>query len=383
MLCRGRVAELCGGPFLCYGAGSLRPPGRALALPEAPDPMERFPPQVPTPVPVHSDPALLFASDIGGTKANLALFRVGEDRLVPVREATVSTADYPSAAALVKDFLGADPPALAGACLGVAGPIRRGRAEAPNLPWSVAEEEFAGLGLPRVLLINDLVATAYGLGELPADRFAVLQEGCPDPGGNEALLAAGTGLGQTVLFRCGDRRVPAASEGGHADFAPTDEVQVELWRFLRARFGRVSVERVLSGPGLRHILEFLEAGGRGAVSAPVRERMAQEDPSAVIAGEALKNGDPTCVAALDLFVRVYGAAAGNLALAALATGGVYLAGGIAPKILPKLREEPFLQAFLAKGRLGGLLRDVPLRVVLDPKAALYGAGRCAARAAGV
>lgn len=345
--------------------------------------MERFPAHVPSSLCVRSDPALLLGADIGGTKANLALYGLQEGRLVPVREATVPTADYPSAAALVKSFLGTETPVLAAACIGVAGPVRRGRVEAPNLPWTVAEGEFAAMGVPQVLLINDLVATAHGLAELPEERFAVLQMGCPDPGGNEALLAAGTGLGQTVLYGCGGRRVPAASEGGHVDFAPTDEDQVELWRFLRARFGRVSVERVLSGPGLRLIHEFLEATGRGVTSGSVRERMAREDSAAVISEEGLGQGDPTCAAALDLFVRVYGAAAGNLALTALATGGVFLAGGIAPKILPKLREEAFLEAFCAKGRLAGLLRDVPVRVVLDPKAALYGAGRCAARAAGV
>ncbi|MEW6487788.1 MAG: glucokinase [Thermodesulfobacteriota bacterium] len=344
--------------------------------------MERFPAHVPSSLWVAPEPTLLLAADIGGTKANLALFRAQGGPLVPVREATVPTAAYPSAAALVKSFLGENPPGLAGACIGVAGPIRRGRVQAPNLPWTVAEEELAALGVPRVLLINDLVATAHGLGELPEDRFALLQGGCPDPEGNEALLAAGTGLGQTVLYGCGGRRVPAASEGGHVDFAPADEVQVELWRFLRARFGRVSVERVLSGPGLCLIHEFLEQSGRGGTGACVRERMARQDPAAVIAEEGLREGDPTCVAALDLFVRVYGAAAGNLALTALATAGVFLAGGIAPKILPKLREGAFLEAFCAKGRLAGLLEEVPVRVVLDPKAALYGAGRCAARAAG-
>jgi glucokinase len=343
--------------------------------------MERFPAHVPSCA--ASVPALVLAADIGGTKSNLALFRAEPGPLVPVREASVATAAYPSAAALVKGFLGTDPPALAGACLGVAGPVRGARVEAPNLPWTVAEEEFAALGVPRVLLINDLVATAHGLGELHEDRFAVLQGGCPDPEGNEALLAAGTGLGQAVLYRCGDRRVPAASEGGHVDFAPADEVQVELWRFLRARFGHVSAERVLSGPGLCLIHAFLEASGRGGTSAAVRERMAREDPAAVIAQEGLREGDPACAAALDLFVRVYGAAAGNLALVALATAGVFLAGGIAPKILPKLGDGAFLEAFCAKGRLAGLLREVPVRVVLDPKAALYGAGRCAARAAGV
>lgn len=331
---------------------------------------------------VAAPPPFFLAGDIGGTKANLGLFLQEGELLVPVRKATFSTPAHPSAASLVKEFLGRSSSPPAAVCLGVAGPVRRGRAEAPNLPWPVSRGELEALGLTRVLLINDLVATAHGLAELPEESFAVLQEGFGDPEGSAALLAPGTGLGQAVLFRTGQGFVPAASEGGHADFAPTDEVQEGLLRFLTARFGRTSWERVLSGPGLRNIHGFLADTGRGEIPPRVRERMTREDPAAVIADEALRETDPTCGAALDLFVRVYGAQAGNLALTALATGGLYLAGGIAPKILPKLREGGFLEAFRDKGRLACLLRDVPVRVVLDPKAALYGAGRVAARALG-
>ncbi len=304
----------------------------------------------------HAPHPLVLAGDIGGTKACLALFRVSGEGLVSVREATAPSAAHPSAGALVGAFLGESPPGVAAACLGVAGPVRDGRAQTPNLPWRVTREELEALGLPRVRLVNDLLATAHGLAELPPESIATLQEGAPDPQGNQAILAAGTGLGEAILFRCGDGLVPAASEGGHADFAPTDDVQVELWRFLTARFGRTSFERVLSGPGLRNVHDFLGATGRGKVPPRVRERLAREDAAAVIADEALGGTDPTCAAALALFARIYGAEAGNLALKALATGGVFLAGGIAPKILPVLREGGFLEAFRDKGRLAGLLQ---------------------------
>lgn len=324
--------------------------------------------------------SLLLAADIGGTKAGVALFRSRNGGLVPVREATLRSAEYPSAAALVGAFLGNDAGAVGAACLGIAGPVRGGRAMTPNLPWIVAAGEIAAtLGLPAVTLVNDLVATALGAAELPPEGLETLQEGTPDPAGNAALIAAGTGLGEALLIRCGGEWMPAASEGGHASFAPTSEIEIDLLRFLAAEWEAVSAERVVSGPGLRNVYRFLTAAGGLAESPRVRARIAAEDPSAVISDEALQGTDAACVRALDLWLRAYGAEAGNLALKALATAGLYVGGGIAPKILPKLRGGGFLEAFRAKGRLSGLLAQVPVRVILDPKAALYGAARCAAR----
>lgn len=317
----------------------------------------------------------VFAADIGGTKAALALFRHEGGRLSLEREATGPTAAHPGAAALAGQFLGSQLREVEAACLGVAGPVRHGEVRAPNLPWPVRRDELRELGIGKVALINDVLATAWGIGELPEERFAELNPGRPDPEGNRALVAAGTGLGEALILRHAGAWVPAASEGGHADFAPIGPLQAALLAYLDALHGRTSLERVLSGPGLRNVYRFLVDTGRGEESPGVAECRNAEDAPRAIAEEALLGSHPTCALALDVFVRVYGAEAGNLALRALATGGLYLGGGIAPKILPRLQSAGFLDAFWSKGRLSGLLRDVPVRVVLDPRAALFGAAR--------
>jgi glucokinase len=278
---------------------------------------------------------------------------------------------------LVRDFLGGDPPPISVMCLGVAGPVKSGRAVVTNLPWSVALEELEGLGLGRVFLINDLLATAWGVTELAEEGLADLNRGTDHRDGNAALIAAGTGLGQSLLFWDGEKRIPSASEGGHSDFAPLSEIEIELLQYLNREYGRASFERVLSGPGLQNVYRFLVETGRGEERGEAAERMQTEDPAAVIAEVGMAGSDPVCAQALDIFVHVYGAEAGNLALKALATAGVYVGGGIAPKILRKLQEGPFMQAFADKGRLSGLLRDIPVRVILDPKTALYGCARYA------
>ena len=323
----------------------------------------------------------VLAGDIGGTKATLALFRVrGGGKLALEREATGPTATYASAAALVRDFLGPRLREVDAACLGVAGAVRDGAVRAPNLPWAVNRDEIRDLGIGSVELINDVLATAWGIGELPEGCFAELSSGRPDPEGNRALIAAGTGLGEAILFRHGGSWVPAASEGGHADFAPTDPLQAELLAYLDAIHGRTSFERVLSGPGLGTIYRFLVETGRGAEAAEVAACRAVGDVPRIVAEEALRGSDATCVLALDVFVRVYGAETGNLVLKALATGGAYIGGGIAPKILPRLRGGAFLDAFWSKGRLSAVLREVPVRVILEPRAAVFGAARYLLRA---
>ena len=324
---------------------------------------------------------VLLAADVGGTKANLALVEQDGESLRRLRDSEFRTPEFANLVDLARSFVGPDGPRIESACLGVPGPVREGKAKGTNLPWSIdAEEVRTALGIPRLVLVNDLLATGHGIGELPADRLAVLQLGRPQPQGAKVLIAAGTGLGEAFLFWDGRRHIPCPSEGGHADFAPREAVEVDLLRHLAERFGHVSAERVVSGPGLQNIFRFLVETGRAADSPRVRERMEREDASHVISDEALAGTDRACAEALEIFVRAYGAEAGNLALKALATGGVYVGGGIAPKILPKLREGPFLEAFRDKGRLAPLLAEIPVFVILDPKAALYGAIRLAAEA---
>ena len=327
---------------------------------------------------------MILAGDVGGTKTNLGLFERQGEELRLVRSDKFHSPDFPGLAAVIHAFLGEDRGAsIEAACFGIPGPVTGNRASTPNLAWVVDGALLsAGLGVERLALINDLVATAEGIPLLEADELETLQEGSGEPAGNRVLLAAGTGLGMALLPRVGDRWVPVPSEGGHADYPARTEEEIDLLRHLRERFGRVSAERVLSGPGLSGIYGFLR-DTRGIPETPrVREALGRgEEPAKVIGEAALAAGPEGCALcsrALDLFVAAYGALAGNLALAGTATGGVYLGGGIAPKILPRLKGGTFRQAFAAKGRFVPYLEKVPVRVILNDRAALLGAGRHAA-----
>ncbi|MFQ5693002.1 MAG: glucokinase [Nitrospinota bacterium] len=322
---------------------------------------------------------VILAGDIGGTSTRLAVFHLDGGQWKPLAVHVYSSRAHESLHQIVTErFREGDRP-VRRACFGVAGPVRRGRSETPNLPWVVDARRLAeALGLKTVHLINDLEANAYGIAALGPEDFAVLNEGDPEPTGNAALISAGTGLGEAGLRWRDGRHEPFPSEGGHADFAPRNEVEIELLRYLLREFGHASYERVLSGPGLRTISRCLRDTGRGEDTAGVAERMREEDPAAVISEAALEGRCGLCAKAMDLFVSVYGAEAGNLALKVLASGGVFLGGGIAPKILPKLKEPAFLEAFTAKGRMRGLLEAVPVRVILNDQAALLGAARFAA-----
>jgi glucokinase len=264
------------------------------------------------------------------------------------------------------------------ACFGVAGAVIDGRSNATNLPWQLDERALGSfLGCRHVKLLNDLEAAAYGMLHLPPEKLHVLQEG-DRPRANCAVIAAGTGLGEAMLWYDGTRWHPVASEGGHASFAPQDDEEVELLRYLRARLqGHVSTERVLSGPGLRHVYEFLRDTGRFEEPKWLAEELAQGDPSADISTLALAGKSALCEAALRRFVRIYGAEAGDLAIRVLARGGVYLGGGIAPKILPALEAPDFREAFRAKGRFQPLLERIPIAVALDPSVPLLGAAHFA------
>ena len=330
---------------------------------------------------------MILGGDVGGTKTNLGLFESADGRLRLVRSDKLVSAEFPSLAALAQRFLREHPGApVEAACFGVPGPVVGNRARTPNLAWEIDGARIAAeTGIPRILLVNDLVATAEGIPLLDEDELAVLYRGAPEgpaPEGNRALIAAGTGLGMALLPRIGGRWVPVPSEGGHADFAPRNEEEIGLLRYLRERFGRVSVERVVAGPGLFNVYNYLRDSQYGPESPHVRDALAHgKDPARVIGEAALAEPGRSCglcSKALEMFVAAYGAAAGNLALTGTATGGVYLGGGIAPKILPRLTDGLFLQTFLAKGRFVPYLERIPVRVILNDRAAMLGAAWLAA-----
>jgi glucokinase len=324
---------------------------------------------------------VILAGDVGGTKTVLAVLEPGtgpSSSMPIVREAILPSQELDSLESAVEAFLlGAPRLTVSAACLGVAGPVIDGRCVATNLPWEVHERRLAAATHAPTKLLNDLEAAAHGMLVLAPEAFLSLQEGARRPGANVALIAAGTGLGQALLIANGEDVRIVASEGGHADFAPHDDLQIDLLRFLRAEVGHVSWERVLSGPGLHSIYRFLRS--RAGQPAPewLRERLEREDAGAVVGEVGLAGRDAVCAEALDLFASIYGAQAGNLALEALALGGVIVGGGIAPKILPRLTQGGFMAAFRAKGRLDTLLSTIPVRVALDVRAPLWGAARVA------
>lgn len=322
---------------------------------------------------------MILAGDIGGTNTRLAFFEGTPDKLKPVVIEVFPSGEHDGPAAIAKKFLVKHNQKVDAACFGIAGAVVDGRVKTPNLPWEVDAREIASeLSLKHVELVNDLLANAHGIALLEPSDFVVINEGSPHASGNRALISAGTGLGEAGLLAEEDGYRPFPSEGGHCDFGPRNELEIELSRYLMGRFSHVSYERVLSGPGLYNIYQFLHDTGRGVEPASLTDQLAEGDPSAAIAKSALAGADEICVQALDIFVSIYGAEAGNLALKLVATGGTFVGGGIAPKILTKLRGPAFMDAFKSKGRLAALLQDIPVRVITNDKTALLGAGRVAA-----
>lgn len=322
---------------------------------------------------------MILAGDIGGTKTNLAYFNEEGGRVVPVEERSFPSQDYHSLLDIIGAMQKEIPAAIDAAAFGVAGPIVERRSKLTNLDWEVAAEELErGLRLPHVGLLNDLEATAYGVLHLRAGDRLTLQAGDAKKHAAIAVIAAGTGLGEGALVWDGKRYRAMPSEGGHSDFAPRNELEMDLLRFLLKKYKRVSYERILSGPGFSNLYEFFRSRSGEPEPAWLAEKMRSGDPAAVISGAGLERTDPVCAQVLDLFVSLYGAEAGNLALKVLATGGVYVGGGIAPKILPKIQEGGFLEAFTFKGRQSPLLKAMPVYVVLNDKIALYGAAHYAA-----
>lgn len=314
---------------------------------------------------------MILAVDIGGTKTDLALF---DDDLTLVVRQQYPSREHGSLAEVVRVFLASHPLGVDAACFGVAGPVRNGVAATTNLPWTVRTASLAdAIGLTAVGLINDLEATAFGVMALPPEDVVVLQAGAADAVGHQAVIAAGTGLGEAGLFWDGQRHRPYASEGGHTSFAPRSDLEMALLTHLTEEFGHVSYERVLSGPGLFNIYRFLRDTGRGEEPVWLTDELRRGDPPAVIGRAALAATSELATAALRLFVSIYGAEAGNLALKTYATGGIFVAGGIAPKLLAAVRDGTFLTSFADKGRMRDLLSAIPVKVVTSNMVNLVGA----------
>ncbi len=322
----------------------------------------------------------VLAGDIGGTKTNLALYALeGEDELRLVRESSFPSTQYAGLEDVIADFRSREvDTAIAAGTFGIAGPVLDGRVEVTNLPWKVdAAEIRQAIGGGQVRLMNDLEATAYGALFLPAAELLTLNEGKPRRG-NCAVIAAGTGLGQAFLFWDGQGYRPVATEGGHIDFPPRNEKEVFLLHFLREQHqGRVSYERVLSSPGLVSIFNFLCQVLQRPVAKTLRARLQIEDAAAVIGEAGVAGSCQTCAEAVDLFISLYGAQAGNLALTVMSVGGVYIGGGIVTKLLPKMTAGGFMRSLTDKGRFSQLLQDMPVRIILNPRAAQVGAAHAA------
>lgn len=321
---------------------------------------------------------MLLAGDVGGTKTALGL--VENEALVERK--TYPSAAFPSLEAMVREFLADHGKEISRACFGVAGPVVDDACRTTNLRWVVEARTLErALGLSRVSLVNDWYAMAAGITDLPSSDFAVLNDAPSDPEGPWAFIGAGTGLGEAAVVRTPAGHVVISSEGGHADFAPRNELEIALLRFLLKRHARVSYERILSGRGLVALYDFLRERSPESESAAVRAEIAgaPADVAPIVTRYGLSGADRLCAETLSLFAAVYGAEAGNLALKIVARGGVFVAGGIAPKILPKLLDGTFRASFLAKGRLSPMLAAVPVKVVVNPDAGLLGAAKLATR----
>jgi glucokinase len=317
---------------------------------------------------------MLLAGDIGGTKTNLAVYSAESGPRAPLAEETFPSDAYASLEDVVSEFLARIDREISWASFGVAGPVMAGWAKITNLPWKLSEDHLEeALGFP-VRLLNDLEAIAYAVTFLDPEDIETLNAGEAAQHGAVAIVAPGTGLGEAYLVWNGSRYRAYASEGGHADFAPNDALETDLLCYLRDRLGHVSYERVCSGQGIANIYDFLKDSGHGEPDWLAERLAAADDPTPIIVDGALgEETCPICVTALTTFASILGAEAGNMALKVLATGGVYLGGGIPPRVLPVLKQDDFMEAFRYKGRFSNLLSRVPLHVILNPKAALLGA----------
>ncbi len=326
----------------------------------------------------------VLAGDVGGTHTRLAICEVTNGKVLRLVEEIHPSQAHESFPKIVRRFMADHRADVRAVCFGLPGPVRGRRAELTNLPWVVdADELERDLGLPPVLLLNDLEANAHGLATLSEADFAVVREGSPSVTGNAGLVSAGTGLGEAGMVWDGRTLRPFATEGGHCDFAPRTELEIELLRWLQGEYGpHVSWERVVSGPGLTNIYRFLRSKDPGAQPKWLAEELESGDPNEAITRNALEGKSELCLRAVELFLELYGAEAGNLALKVLATRGIYLGGGIIPRMTALIASSKLVARFDDKGRMKRLVEHIPIRIVLNDKAALQGAALHAARHAG-
>jgi glucokinase len=325
---------------------------------------------------------MLLTGDIGGTKTDLAIF-TADGNLQLQRQATFKSSNYPNLEVIIQEFLTDTPGSIDKAVFGVAGPVVKGESHITNLPWHITESSLKGvLNTPSVKLLNDLEAIAYALPHLSNQDLSLLNPDYATPAqGHKAIIAPGTGLGEALLvYQNGDYQA-IASEGGHADFAPTTLLEIELLKYLLGKHNHVSYERVCSGgSGIPNIYAYLKQNGYAEESPYITVALKNaSDPTPVIIQAALKEECDLCVATLNVFVKILGSEAGNLALKVMATGGVYLGGGIPPRILPKLKDGTFMAAFVKKGRFSKMLSRLPVYVILSEQPALLGAAHYALR----
>jgi glucokinase len=321
---------------------------------------------------------IVLAGDIGGTKTNLGLFIKGKQRPVAQVSKRYSNRDAKNLAEILERFIHRYPAQIDGACFGIAGPVIQGRSKTTNLPWTVSEEQLRKcFNWSNVRVINDLEATAHAVPILQSRDLYVLNDIRIRKGQTLGLVAPGTGLGKALLVFHQGRYLPIPSEGGHVDFAPNSTQQLKLWAYLNQKYGHVSAERVASGHGLVNIYNWLKSSAKYSEPAWLADKMKSMDPARAISETALDKKNRLCMKSLELFVSMLGAIAGNLALTGMTTGGMYLGGGIPPKILPRVDPKGFMQSFVQKGRFKHVLEKIPVRVILNDKAALLGAANFA------
>ena len=322
---------------------------------------------------------MILAGDIGATHSRVAAFRAEGNKVPLVVEKIYDSQNYAGLGDIVGTFVRNEGIPAQNACFAVAGPVRNGKSRISNLPWTIDSRDLARqLNLKSVGLINDLEAYAYGLDSLESKDLITLHPGSEDAEGNTAVISAGTGLGEAGLLWDGFRQHPFACEGGHADFAPRNEVQIELLKYLLTRHKTVSYERVLSGPGIKNVYDFLRDNKHAEEPDWLREQMnASKDPPALISQLAAEKKAAICEQTMSIFASVYGAEAGNCALKFMSLGGMFIGGSIAAKNIALMKQPEFLQAFFDKGRMRSLLEDIPVKIVLNDDAGLLGAARYA------